>query len=53
VPALVLVVASSHTITTLTPSALVDVVTGISRFTVVDDAFTDRGHLVPLGANSG
>jgi hypothetical protein len=35
------------------PSALVDVVTGISRFTVVDDAFTDRGRLVPLGAGSG
>jgi hypothetical protein len=22
---------------------------GISRFMVVDDALTDRGHLVPLG----
>jgi hypothetical protein len=31
------------------PLALDDVVTGISRFTVVNDAFTDRGHLVPLG----
>jgi hypothetical protein len=31
------------------PPALDDVVTGISRFTVVDDAFVDRGHLVPLG----
>jgi hypothetical protein len=45
----VLVVASRCTVTTLTPSALVDVVTGISRFAVVDDAFTDRGLLVPLG----
>jgi hypothetical protein len=45
----VLVVASSYTVTTLTPSALVDVVMGISRFAVVDDVFTDRGRLVPLG----
>jgi hypothetical protein len=29
--------------------ALDDVVTGISRFTVVDDALRDRGRLVPLG----
>jgi hypothetical protein len=49
----VLVVASSLTITTLTPPALVDVVTGISRFTVVDDALTDRGRLVPLGGVLG
>jgi hypothetical protein len=45
----VLVVASSYTVTTLTPSALVDVVTGISRFMVVDDAFTDKRCLVSLG----
>jgi hypothetical protein len=45
----VLVVASSCTITVFVPPALDDVVTGISRFTVVDDAFTDRGRLVPLG----
>jgi hypothetical protein len=44
-----LVVASSYTITTLAPLLLGDVVTGVSRFTVVDDAFTDRGPLVPLG----
>jgi hypothetical protein len=31
------------------PLVLDDVVTGISRFMVVDDAFTDRGRLVPLG----
>jgi hypothetical protein len=31
------------------PLALNDVVTGISRFTVVDDALTDKGRLVPLG----
>jgi hypothetical protein len=48
-----LVVASSYTVTTLTPSAFVDVVMGISRFTGVDDALTDRGRLVPLGAGSG
>jgi hypothetical protein len=45
----VLVVASSCTVTTLAPTALVDVVTGISRFVVVDDAFTDRGYLVSSG----
>jgi hypothetical protein len=45
----VLVVASSGTVTTLAPTTLIDVVTGISRFAVVDDAFTDRGRLVPLG----
>jgi hypothetical protein len=45
----VLVVASSCTVTTLAPPALDDVVTGVSRFTVIDDAFTDRGRLVPLG----
>jgi hypothetical protein len=32
-----------------TPSALDDVVTDISRFTVVDDMFTDRDRLIPLG----
>jgi hypothetical protein len=44
-----LVVASSCTITILAPPALGDVVTGVLRFTVVDDAFTDRGRLVLLG----
>jgi hypothetical protein len=44
-----LVVASSCTVTTLTPLALGDVFTGVSRFTVVDDAFMDRGRLVLLG----
>jgi hypothetical protein len=46
-------VASSCTVTTLTPSVLVDVVTGISRFVVVDDAFTNRGRLVSLGGRLG
>jgi hypothetical protein len=31
------------------PPSLDDVVTGISRFTVVNNMFTDRGRLVPLG----
>jgi hypothetical protein len=46
-------VASSCTVTTLTPLALVDVVTGISRFTVVDDTLTDIGRLVLLGSVLG
>jgi hypothetical protein len=44
-----LVVASSCTVTMFAPPGLDDVFTCISRFTVVDDAFTDRGCLVPLG----
>jgi hypothetical protein len=44
-----LVVASSCTITVFAPLALDDVVTGILRFTVVDDALMNRGHPVPLG----
>jgi hypothetical protein len=43
----VLVVASSCTVTTFVPAAFVDVVTGISGLVVVDDAFMDRGCLVP------
>jgi hypothetical protein len=35
------------------PPALGDVVTDISRFTVVDDVFTNRGHLVSLGGMLG
>jgi hypothetical protein len=45
----VLVVASSCTVTVLAPLALNDIVTGISRFMVIDDALTDRDHLVSLG----
>jgi hypothetical protein len=44
-----LVVASSCTVTVFAPPALDNVVTGISRFTVVDDAFMDMGCPVPLG----
>jgi hypothetical protein len=49
----VVVVASSCTVTTLAFTTLVDVVTGISRFAVVDDAFTDRDRLVPPGGGLG
>jgi hypothetical protein len=53
----VLVVASSCTVTTLTPPALIDVVTGISRFAVVDYVFMDKGRLIllvgGLGMNRG
>jgi hypothetical protein len=42
-------VASSHTVPMLAPPVLDNVVMGISRFTVVDDALTDRDRLVPLG----
>jgi hypothetical protein len=52
-PAPVLVVTSSCTVTTFAPAALVDVVTGISGLTVVDDAFTDRGSLVSLRCQLG
>jgi hypothetical protein len=45
----VLVVTSSCTITTLAPPTLREVVTSVSRFTVIDDAFMDRGRLIPLG----
>jgi hypothetical protein len=48
-PVSVLVVASSCAVTVFVPPLLDDVVTGISRFTVVDDALTDRGRLVSLG----
>jgi hypothetical protein len=43
------VVASSCTVTVFASLALDDVVTSISRFTVVDDVLTDRGHPIPLG----
>jgi hypothetical protein len=46
-------VASSYTVITLALTTLVDVVTSISRFAVVDDAFTDRGRLVPPGGGLG
>jgi hypothetical protein len=44
-----LMVASSCTITVFAPPALDDVVMGISRFTVVNDALTDRGRPISLG----
>jgi hypothetical protein len=45
-PTPVLVVASSCIVTIFAPATLVDVVSGISRLMVVDDAFSDRGSLV-------
>jgi hypothetical protein len=44
----VLVVASRCAITAFAPAGFVDVVTGVSGLTVVDDALTDRCCLVPL-----
>jgi hypothetical protein len=41
-------VALRCTITASTPTAFVDVVTGVSKLVVVDDALIDRGCLVPL-----
>jgi hypothetical protein len=52
-PAPVLGVTSSCTITTFAPTALVDVVTGISGLAVIDDAFTDRGCPVPSWGRLG
>jgi hypothetical protein len=43
-----LVVALRCAVTASALAMFVDVVTGISRLTVVDDALTDRGYLVPL-----
>jgi hypothetical protein len=43
-----LVVASRHAFITSTLAMFVDVVTGVSGLTVVDDAFVDRDCLVPL-----
>jgi hypothetical protein len=41
-------VSSRCAITASTLAAFVDVITGISGLTVVDDVLTDRGCLVPL-----
>jgi hypothetical protein len=43
------VVASSHTVTVFACSALDDVASGVSRFTVVGDRLRDGGSPVPLG----
>jgi hypothetical protein len=43
------VVASSHTVTVFARPVLNDVATGISRFTIIDDVFRDRGRPVSLG----
>jgi hypothetical protein len=34
-------------------AAFVDVITGVSGLVIVDDAFTDRGRLVPLWCRLG
>jgi hypothetical protein len=51
------VIASRYTIIASMPVAFVDVVTGVSGLTIVNDAITDRGHFVPswceLGINRG
>jgi hypothetical protein len=52
-PAPVLVVALRCTVTASTLAALVDVVSCVSRLAIVDDAFTDRGCLVPLRCGLG
>jgi hypothetical protein len=44
----VLVVASRGAITASAPAVLVDVITGISKLTVVNDVLMDRGRLIPL-----
>jgi hypothetical protein len=43
-----LVVSSRCAVTASTLAAFVDVVAGVSGHVVVDDAFVDRGCLVPL-----
>jgi hypothetical protein len=47
-PAPVLVVASWGTVTASVLVVFVDVVMGVSRLVVINDALTNRGHLVPL-----
>jgi hypothetical protein len=42
-------VALSCTVTVFAPPVLDEVVMGISRFTVVDDALSDRGRPISLG----
>jgi hypothetical protein len=50
-------VASRCTVIASSLAAFVDVITGISGLAIVDDMFTDRGHLVRswcgLGMNQG
>jgi hypothetical protein len=47
------VVASGCTVIAFTPAVFVDVVTSVSGLSFVDDAFTDRGYLVPLWRGLG
>jgi hypothetical protein len=48
-----LMVASRHTVTASVPAAFVNVIMGVSRLAVVDDALTDRGCLVLLRCGLG
>jgi hypothetical protein len=48
-----LVVTSRRAVTASTPATLVDVVAGVSRLVVVDDALTDRGCPVSLRRELG
>jgi hypothetical protein len=41
------VVASRYTVIASTSVVLIDVITGVSRIAIVDDAITDRGCFVP------
>jgi hypothetical protein len=52
-PVPVLMVASRRTVTASVPVAFVNVIAGVSRLAVVDDALTDRGCLVPLWCRLG
>jgi hypothetical protein len=51
------VVALRCVVIASTPASFVDVVTGVSGLTIIDDAITDRGRFVPsrcgLGMNQG
>jgi hypothetical protein len=47
------VVASTCVVIASSPTAFVDVVTGVSRLAIVDDVFMDRGRLVPLWCGLG
>jgi hypothetical protein len=46
-------VASGCTVIAFTPVAFIDVITGISGLAIVDNAFMDRGCLVPLWRSLG
>jgi hypothetical protein len=47
------VVASRCAVIASTLVVFVDVVTGVSGLAIIDDAFTDKGRLVPLWCGLG